>query len=93
MVEFVEQHPGVREVALSIDDDPRALRRWAAAHAVPGLVLHEHGGGAAARQAGLAGIPLFIVIDRQGRIVATRTGAGASLEDDLDDAVQQAQQP
>ena len=83
----VAERPGVQEIALSVDDDVSALRQFVAANAVAGEVVHYSGGYRAARRDGLHAIPLFVILDKQGRVVSHITGARGDLERQLADAL------
>jgi len=84
---FLRRHPDVEEIALSVDDDVAAVGRFLEKQPVPGRVLHFPGGMRAASQQGLRNIPLFIVLDVEGGVVATITGLSSDLERRLAAAV------
>jgi thiol-disulfide isomerase/thioredoxin len=85
--EWLGKHPEVDSITVSIDDDMGALRSYLAEHPRRGQMLHFPGGNPAATQAGLKGVPLFVVLDAQGRVVRSIYGMGPELTDVLGDGV------
>lgn len=74
------RHPNVSGISLSVDDDVGDLRRFLGHHAVAGTPLHFPGGLTRAGKAGIDRIPLFLVVDQQGRISGVIEGLGPGFE-------------
>jgi thiol-disulfide isomerase/thioredoxin len=66
---------GGRVIAISIDEDPENVRRFARANHLR-LPLYLDGPSGLARRLDLAHIPFTVVIDRGGDVVFTTSGAG-----------------
>jgi thiol-disulfide isomerase/thioredoxin len=81
---------GVEEIALSVDEELATVKRYLVEHQVEGRVLHYPGGMAAAQRQGLHGIPLFFVLDRQGRMAGAAKGNASDLERQLNEAISEA---
>jgi thiamine biosynthesis lipoprotein len=67
--ELLAQHPGegVDLVAVSVDENADALRRFLSRVRVPGRVLHDPSA-TAAQALGVTALPTLLVLDREGRI-------------------------
>jgi len=84
------RHPEVAGWSLSIDDDLEALAAEVAREPPPGRLAVHPGGLSGAARRGLERIPLFLVLDERGRVVAEvmghSRGLGARLERAIRDA-------
>jgi thiol-disulfide isomerase/thioredoxin len=85
------RHPEVAGWSLSIDDDLEALATEAARAPPPGRLVVHAGGLAGAARRGLDRIPLFLVLDARGRLVAEVMGYSPGLGARLERAIRDAQ--
>jgi hypothetical protein len=85
------RHPEVAGWSLSIDDDLEALAAEAARTPPPGKLVIHAGGLAGAARRGLDRIPLFLVLDARGRVVAEVMGYSPGLGARLERAIRDAQ--
>jgi thiol-disulfide isomerase/thioredoxin len=77
----LDRHPEVRGLAVSVDEDREALLADHARQPMPGVVLHAP---TALSVLGTARIPIFLALDRRGRVVDSWTGVGPGLEPALE---------
>ena len=73
---------GVEVLAVSLDEDPAAVRTYAARNRLPFPVLVDPESLAASRYH-VGGIPTLFVIDRAGKVAAFHQGLNPSLEAEL----------
>jgi thiol-disulfide isomerase/thioredoxin len=85
------RHPEVAGWSLSIDDDLEALAAEAARAPPPGRLVVHAGGLAGAARRGLDRVPLFLVLDARGRVVAEVMGYSPGLGARLERAIRNAQ--
>jgi thiol-disulfide isomerase/thioredoxin len=71
--EKLARETGLRVVAMSIDDDDEAVRRWIATHDQPFEILRDPNGDVA-ESLGMRLMPTSFLIDAQGRVVARYDG-------------------
>lgn len=73
LVRFAGAHPGVEVIGLAVNDLPADSRRFAKEYGIPYRLGIDRRGGVGADY-GIIGLPVTVVIDAQGRLVANHAG-------------------
>lgn len=81
LVDFATQNPEVAVVGLAVTDVPRDSRRFAERFGVPFDLGIDRDGGVAT-DFGVSGLPVTVIVDREGRVA--NTVFGEVTQDDLE---------
>ena len=76
---YAKNRNNVEVLAVSIDQDPAAARRYAEENKIPFAVLLDNNQQAATSY-GVSGIPMLFVVDRTGNIRSSHEGMNPALE-------------